>query len=578
MLNDNAIRVLESRYLMRNSQGELTETPEQMFRRVAHHISRAELLYGDEKTAKYWEGKFYEVMNDLYFLPNSPTLMNAGLSLNQLSACFVLPVNDSIEDIFNTLKHAALVQQSGGGTGFNFSKLRHHGDFIETTTGYSSGPLAFMKIYDAATENIKQGGKRRGANMGILNVDHPDIFDFINLKRKEGILRNFNISVGISDAFMNALQNDGKWLLKDPNTREVVKEIKAREIWDALVENAWLSGDPGLVFLDTINAANPTPQIGRIDCTNPCGEVPLLPYEACNLGSIDLSKCYHEKTQGLDKTQLSSIIKTAVRFLDNVIDMNSYVIPEIKHMVKGNRKIGLGVMGWADLLIRMEIPYASDTAVLLAGELMSFIQKEADAVSQSLAEERGVFANWEGSVFCPHKKMRNATRSSIAPTGTISIIAGTSSSIEPNYALAIRRQNVLNDEELFDINANVLHYLRKNRLDTQEVLDQLKATGSLQGTNLPDEVKQLFLTALEIEPIWHLKHQIAFQKYTDNAVSKTINLSNDASKQDVANAYLMAWQQKAKGITIYRDGCKQIQVLNSGIGESDNQGSCKVCA
>ena len=578
MLNANAIRVLESRYLLRNSQGELTETPEQMFRRVANHISRAELLYGNEKMAKDWEEKFYEVMNDLFFLPNSPTLMNAGLPLNQLSACFVLPVNDSIEDIFNTLKHAALVQQSGGGTGFNFSKLRHRGDFIQTTTGYSSGPLAFMKIYDAATENIKQGGKRRGANMGILNVDHPDIFDFIYLKREEGVLRNFNISVGISDAFMKALLNDGNWLLKDPNTREVVKEIKAREIWNALVENAWRSGDPGLVFLDTINAANPTPHIGRIECTNPCGEVPLLPYEACNLGSIDLSKCYHEKTQGLDKTQLSSIIKTAVRFLDNVIEMNSYVIPEIKHMVKGNRKIGLGVMGWADLLIRMEIPYASDKAVLFAEEIMSFIQQEADAVSQSLAEERGVFANWEGSVFSPHKKMRNATRSSIAPTGTISIIAGTSSSIEPNYALAIRRQNVLNDEELFDINANVLHYLRKHCLDTQEVLDQLKATGSLQGTNLPDEVKQLFLTALEIEPIWHLKHQIAFQKYTDNAVSKTINLSNNASKQDVANAYLMAWQHKAKGITIYRDGCKHLQVLKSGAGESDNQGSCKVCA
>lgn len=577
MLNANAIRALESRYLLRNSEGKLIETPEQLFRRVAYHISRAELLYGDEKTAKHWEEKFYEVMNDLFFLPNSPTLMNAGLPLNQLSACFVLPVNDSIEEIFNTLKHAALVQQSGGGTGFNFSKLRHQGNFIQTTSGYSSGPLAFMKIFDAATENIKQGGKRRGANMGILNVDHPDILGFIQQKREEGVLRNFNISVGVSDIFMKAVINNGIWQLKDPNTLEVVKELNAKDIWNLLIENAWLCGDPGLVFLDTINAANPTPHIGKISCTNPCGEVPLLPYEACNLGSVDLAKCYNGETHSIDKEKLKAIIKTAIYFLDNVIDMNTYVIPEIKHMVKGNRKIGLGVMGWADLLIRMEIPYASDMAVLFAEELMSFIQQEADAVSQSLAEERGMFANWEGSVFSPDKKMRNATRTSIAPTGTISIIAGTSSSIEPNYALAIRRQNVLNDEELFEVNANVLHYLRKHSLDTQEVLYQLKATGSIQGTNLSDEVKQLFLTALEIEPIWHLKHQIAFQKYTDNAVSKTINLPNNASVEDVANAYLTAWQQKAKGITIYRDGCKHLQVLNSGAGESDNQGSCKVC-
>lgn len=577
MLNANAIRVLESRYLTRNSEGELTETPEQLFRRVARYISRAELLYADEQTAKFWEDKFYTVMHELLFLPNSPTLMNAGLPLNQLSACFVLPVNDTLEDIFNTLKHAALIQQSGGGTGFNFSRLRHQGDFIQSTSGYSSGPLAFMKIFDAATENIKQGGKRRGANMGILNIDHPDIEQFISLKREEGVLRNFNLSAGITDEFMKAVKSNDNWLLKDPNTRETIKQVSAKELWDKLVDNAWSSGDPGLVFLDTVNASNPTPHIGTITSTNPCGEVPLLPYEACNLGSVDLSKCYDETRHEFDKMKLKTIIETAVRFLDNVIDMNNYIIPEIKQMVKGNRKIGLGVMGWADLLIKLEIPYASQEAVILAEELMGFVQQEANAYSEKLAEERGVFANWEGSVFAPHKKMRNATRTSIAPTGTISIIAGTSSSIEPNYALAIKRENVLNDEELFEVNPHVLAYLKKHQLDSENVLRLLRETGSLSSSELPDAVKHLFLTALEIWPEWHLRHQIAFQKHTDNAVSKTINLPNKATREDVSLAYFTAWKEKAKGITVYRDGCKHFQVLKSGLGEADNQGSCKVC-
>jgi ribonucleoside-diphosphate reductase alpha chain len=573
----NAIRVLQSRYLLRNGKGVLTETPDQLFRRVARHMAQAELNYANKITAQAWEEKFFRVMSDLLFLPNSPTLMNAGLPLNQLSACFVLPVNDTLEDIFTTLKQAALIQQSGGGTGFNFSRLRHQGNFIQTTSGYSSGPLAFMKIFDAATENIKQGGKRRGANMGILNIDHPDIERFISIKQEEGVLRNFNLSVGITDAFMQCVLNDELWYLKDPNTGETVKKLKAKYLWDMLVENAWRSGDPGLVFLDTINAANPTPHIGSIMCTNPCGEVPLLPYEACNLGSVDLAKCFDEKSGTVDKIRLKCIVEIAVRFLDNVIDMNNYIIPEIKQMVKGNRKIGLGVMGWADLLIKMEIPYASCEAVSLGEELMAFLQQEADKYSEILANERGVFANWRGSIFAPAKRIRNATRTSIAPTGTISIIAGTSSSIEPNYALAIRRENILNNEELFEINPHVLSYLKKYQLDSPEVLDKLKTTGSIQDTDLPDAVKQLFLTALEIDPAWHLKHQVAFQKHTDNAVSKTINLPNSASVNEVAHAFLSAWRGKAKGITVYRDGCKQLQVLKSGLGEPDNKGSCRVC-
>lgn len=576
-LNANALRVLESRYLLKNSDGSIVETPEQLFKRVAHHIANAEHLLNNSEQQLHWEKEFFTVMSRLEFLPNSPTLMNAGLPLNQLSACFVLPVEDSIADIFTTLKNTALIQQSGGGTGFNFSALRHNGDFINSSHGYSTGPISFMKIFDAATDNIKQGGKRRGANMGILNIDHPDIEEFIELKNVEGVLSNFNISVGITDAFMIAVEKNADWELKHPISRKSIKSIPARALWNKIISNAWLTGDPGLIFLDTINESNPTPKIGAITCTNPCGEVPLLSYEACNLGSIDVAKFYDEKKNKIDYERLEKCITTAIRFLDNVIEVNNYVIPEIKTMVKGNRKIGLGIMGWAELLIKLEIPYASEKAVKLGEELMAFINEKSFDASQKLAEERGVFKNWDNSIYNENVKLRNATRTSIAPTGTISIIAGTSSSIEPLFALAIHRENVLNNETLTEINEACLSYLKGKNLLTDEIVSEIKKTGTIQNTGLPNEIKELFKTSLEIEPYWHIQHQVAFQKHTDNAVSKTINLPGGATVTDVENAYLTAWKNKAKGITIYRYGSKSQQVLHSGTEETENQGSCKVC-
>lgn len=576
-LSHNAIRVLESRYLLKNSDGSIVETPEQLFKRVAHHIANAEHLLNNSEQQLYWEKEFFTIMSRLEFLPNSPTLMNAGLPLNQLSACFVLPVEDSIADIFTTLKNTALIQQSGGGTGFNFSALRHNGDFINSSHGYSTGPISFMKIFDAATDNIKQGGKRRGANMGILNIDHPDIEEFIELKNVEGVLSNFNISVGITDAFMNAVEKNADWELKHPISRKNIKSIAARALWNKIISNAWLTGDPGLIFLDAINESNPTPKIGAITCTNPCGEVPLLPYEACNLGSIDVAKFYDEKKNKIDYEALEKCIVTAIRFLDNVIEVNNYVIPEIKTMVKGNRKIGLGIMGWAELLIKLETPYASEKAVKLGEELMAFINEKSFDASQKLAEERGVFKNWDHSIYNKNVKLRNATRTSIAPTGTISIIAGTSSSIEPLFALAIHRENVLNNETLTEINEACLNYLKRKNLLTDEIVSEIKKSGSIQNTGLPNEIKELFKTSLEIDPYWHIQHQVAFQKHTDNAVSKTINLPGGATVADVENAYLTAWKNKAKGITIYRYGSKSQQVLHSGTDETENQGSCKVC-
>lgn len=576
-LNANALRVLESRYLLKNSDGSIVETPEQLFKRVAHHIANAEHLLNNSEQQLYWEKEFFAVMSRLEFLPNSPTLMNAGLPLNQLSACFVLPVEDSIADIFTTLKNTALIQQSGGGTGFNFSALRHNGDFINSSHGYSTGPISFMKIFDAATDNIKQGGKRRGANMGILNIDHPDIEEFIELKNVEGVLSNFNISVGITDAFMIAVEKNADWELKHPISRKSIKSIPARALWNKIISNAWLTGDPGLIFLDTINESNPTPKIGAITCTNPCGEVPLLSYEACNLGSIDVAKFYNEKKNKIDYERLEKCITTAIRFLDNVIEVNNYVIPEIKTMVKGNRKIGLGIMGWAELLIKLETPYASEKAVKLGEELMAFINEKSFDASQKLAEERGVFKNWDNSIYNENVKLRNATRTSIAPTGTISIIAGTSSSIEPLFALAIHRENVLNNETLTEINEACLIYLKRKNLLTDEIVSEIKKSGSIQNTGLPNEIKELFKTSLEIEPYWHIQHQVAFQKHTDNAVSKTINLPGGATVADVENAYLTAWKNKAKGITIYRYGSKSQQVLHSGTEETENQSSCKVC-
>lgn len=572
-LTHNAVRVLESRYLHKDAEGNLIEAPDGLFRRVARHIAKAELKFGEAATAEKWEEIFYQLMTQLKFLPNSPTLMNAGLELNQLSACFVLPVEDSIDSIFTTLKNMALIQQSGGGTGFNFSKLRAKGSYISTTSGISSGPLAFMKVFDGATQHIKQGGKRRGANMGILNVDHPDIAEFISAKREEGVLCNFNISVGICDDFMKAVKTNGKWDLKDPLNRKTVRTVNAMEIWDLITENAWHTGDPGLIFFDTINEFNPTPTLGTIDCTNPCGEIPLLPFEACNLGSINLTK--YVKKGEINWHEIGETVYEAVRFLDNVIEMNQYVVPEIEHMVKGNRKIGLGIMGWAEFLILLNIPYASEEALLLAEEVMSFIKEKSMEASGELAKLRGNFKNWEKSIFYPDRPMRNATRTCIAPTGTISIIAGTSSSIEPLFALAFKRENVLNEESLEEVNGVFVQYLNDNGIGSDELISLVANTGSILSSDLPDRIKNIFKTSLEIPPKWHVQHQVAFQKHTDNAVSKTINLPFTATVQDISDAYLLAWEMKAKGVTVFRWGSKGKQVVSSGL---DHQAVCHVCA
>jgi ribonucleoside-diphosphate reductase alpha chain len=575
-LSENAIKVLESRYLLKNAKGKLIENPKQLFRRVSEHIAKAELTYGKAKDSKKWEKLFYKDLIELKFLPNSPTLMNAGTTNGQLSACFVLPIDDSIKDIFTTLKNTALIHQSGGGTGFNFSALRPNGDFISPNSGGSSGPISFMKIFDAATENIKQGGKRRGANMGILNIDHPDIEKFINSKKNETELQNFNISVGIFDEFMKAVINDSQYELKHPSSRKIIKKIKARELWGQITFNAWNSGDPGIIFLDTINKSNPTPNIGKIISTNPCGEVPLLPYEACNLGSIDVSRFYKKKGKQIDWKALEKTIHISIRFLDNVIEMNDYILPEIKSMVTGNRKIGLGIMGWANLLIRLEIPYASNSAIRLAEKLMKFINKKSTEASTKLAIERGVFKNWENSIYYPDKPMRNATRTSIAPTGTISIIADTSSSIEPIFALSITKKNVLNNETLSEVNELCIEYLKSNNINTKKIIKSIKETGSISHTALSIKDKLLFKTSLEIESIWHLKHQIAFQKHTDNAVSKTINLPENALASDIDKTFIQAWKQKAKGITVYRYGSKKKQILHKGL--IDVNKTCKVCS
>ncbi len=572
MLSQNAITVLESRYLLRDAEGRLAETPGQLFRRVADAIARAERLFGGNEKAV--ADAFHGLITSLRFLPNSPTLMNAGTHRQQLSACFVLPVEDSLEGIFNTLKHAALIHQSGGGTGFNFSKIRPHNDFLPESGGTASGPLSFLELYDASTERIKQGGKRRGANMGILNCDHPDIEAFITSKKNPGALRNFNISVGITGAFLDAVEKKAAWALKHPGTKKVLREVPAHELWKMIIDNAWTTGDPGLIFLDRLEASNPTPRQGIIDTTNPCGEVPLLPYEACNLGSVNLSRFVKTGNgkNAIDFDALRETIALCIRFLDNVVEENNYILPEIAHVVKGNRKIGLGVMGWAELLILLGIPYASEEAVTLGERLMKFLSEEALKASQALAQERGPFPGFAESIYADITPLRNATRTAIAPTGTIAVIAGTSPSIEPLYALAFRRENVLGNKSLTEVNEVVVKILRERNLYSPEVEKRMLAEGHLENTGLPDELKALLRTAPFIAPEWHLRHQAAFQRYTDNAVSKTINLPNSATREDVEKIYLDAWQAGLKGITVYRDACKPEQVMNAGTS------SCEVCA
>lgn len=565
-LSKNALIVLGKRYLKKNQHGKVIENPKEMFHRVANRVAQFDIAFKTCNAGNETASKFYKMMAGLEFLPNSPTLMNAGRESGQLSACFVIPIGDSLDSIFEAVKTTAIIHQTGGGTGFSFSKLRPKDDIVSTTGGIASGPVSFMKVFNVGTEVIKQGGTRRGANMGVLKIDHPDILEFIWVKDKPEELVNFNISVAVTDKFMKAVEQNKSYPLINPRTNKAVRHLNAKEVFTQITEAAWKTGDPGVIFIDRINRANPTPKIGQIEATNPCGEQPLLPFESCNLGSINLTKMLKRKGRkySIDFAKLSGIVEEAIHFLDNVIDINSYPIPEIESVTKANRKVGLGVMGFADMLIMLGIPYNSEEALKIAGDIMSFIQQVSKNASYQLAKERGAFPNFNNSIYYGSGSLplRNATTTTIAPTGTLSIIAGCSSGIEPLYAVSFAR-NVLDDLRLVEINPLFKKMASDIGIYNEDLIAAVSRTESIQEIpSIPSEMKELFVTAFDIPPSWHVKMQAVFQKYVDNAVSKTINLPATATRKDVEEAFLTAYSSGCKGVTVFRSGSKPKQVLS----------------
>jgi ribonucleoside-diphosphate reductase alpha chain len=566
-LTENARAVLGKRYLKKNEKGEPIEEPIEMFSRVASNIAEGEFRFkeGEEAQRLYEESRerFLQIMLSRRFMPNSPTLMNAGRELQQLSACFVLPVEDSIDGIYDTLKHQAIIHKSGGGTGFGFSRLRPKNDLVKSTMGVSSGPVSFMAIYDASTDKIKQGGTRRGANMGILRVDHPDIEEFIDCKRDNDQINNFNISVAITDGFMEAVEGDTDFELKNPRDGEIMKTVRARDLFRKIVEGAWLNGEPGVVFIDKINDDNPTPQF-PIESTNPCSEAHLPPHDSCNLGSINLERFYREDTGDVDWDALRETVHTAIRFLDNVIEQNNYPLPEIDEMSRGNRRVGLGVMGFADLLIKLGITYDSEEGLTFAERTMKFVDDEAWEESRALAEERGVMPNYEGSRHQARgDRVRNATVTTIAPTGTISMIAGCSGGIEPLFAVAFMRRQA--DMEMPDVNPEFVKLAKERGFYSEELMKKIAQHGSVRDVaEVPDDVRSVWVTSHDISSEWHVMMQAAFQKYTSMGISKTINLPNEATPEDVEDAYRQAYALNCKGIAVYRDGSRDAQVLSTG--------------
>ena len=576
LFSEDAIRILEKRYLLKDAAGKVMETPAEMLRRVARTVA------GAEKNRAFWEEKFYNLMAGKRFLPNSPALANAGRGSGQLAACFVLPVPDSVEGIFETMKKAALIHKTGGGTGFSFSAIRPQGDSVASTGGVASGPLSFITAFNCATDAVKQGGMRRGANMAVLDYRHPDIFKFIGAKKGAGVLANFNLSVALDDKFMSALIDGGSVALINPRTGKPSGRVAAGKLFDALVQAAWENGEPGVLFFDNINKANAVPGLGPLKATNPCGEQPLFEYESCNLGSLNLAAYVSDKGSGfrdrINWEELSHDIDVAVRFLDNVVDVNHYIFPEIEKITKGNRKIGLGVMGFADLLIEMGIPYASEEALELIDSLMGYINRKAREASAKLAEEKGSFPNTDQSVY-KGRKMRNATVTTIAPTGTLSMLVGVSSGIEPLFGLSYVKE-VLGGRQFRITNERFEEAARRRGFWSPELAEEVARQGSLSGIdNIPEDVRKVFVTAFEISPRWHVRIQAAFQQHVDNAVSKTINFPTDAAPQDIKEAYIQAWQQGCKGLTVYRAGSRENQVLKFAAKdrEEENFNRCQTC-